>query len=56
MLLANAPDVVNINKPLVLISRRPIDSQREPRKRGSRVNTVSRPCGSSRVTISPSGL
>ena len=54
--LASSPLVVKISSPPVLKSRRPTDTQRPPFTLGSFSNTVARFSGSSRVTISPSGL
>ena len=55
--LASSPDeVVNSSRPLVLKSRRPTLIQRPLFMRGSASKTLARFSGSSRETISPSGL
>ena len=54
--LASSPLVVNMSSPLVFRSRRPTETQRPPCTFGRRSKTVARFSGSSRVTISLSGL
>src|SRR5690606_16550054 len=54
--LASSPSVVSSSRPVVLMSRRPIEIQRAPLSAGSESRMVGRPSGSSRVVTSPSGL
>src|SRR5690606_33130319 len=54
--LASSPSVVSSSRPVVLMSRRPIEIQRAPLSAGSESKMVGRPSGSSRVVTSPSGL
>jgi len=51
-----SPSVVNSSKPREFKSKRPTATHRPRFNFGKRANTVGRPCGSSRVVSSPSGL